>query len=113
MQVAQVKRGFSVNRDLLVPNLKQWSLVALCRVYDLYDFIRGLNLSSFTVSQEMIKYARNAHANYEIAKRRDRQNRRVAQKRALEKKALSEELKKLQSKRQKVASDWNCSTFQH
>ena len=99
---AQVESGFSVNKDLLVPNLQQRSLVALRRVY---DSIKGLNPASITVSQEMMKYARNAHSRYESAKIRDRENRSVAQKRALEKKALSEELKKLQSKRQKKASE--------
>ena len=71
----------------------------------MYDSTRGLNPASITISPEMIKYARNAHAKYEIAKSQDRNNRTVAQKRALEKKALSQELKKLQSKRQKVASE--------
>ena len=99
---AQVESGFSVNKDLLVPNLQQRSLVALRRVY---DSIKGLNPASITVSQEMMKFARNAHSRYESAKIRDRENRSVAQKRALEKKALSEELKKLQSKRQKKASE--------
>ena len=99
---AQVESGFSVNKDLLVPNLQQRSLVALRRVY---DSIKGLNPASITVSQEMMKYARNAHSRYESAKIRDRENRSVAQKRALEKKALSKELKKLQSKRQKKASE--------
>ena len=83
-------------------NLQQRSLVALRRVY---DSIKGLNPASITVSHEMMKYARNAHSRYESAKIRDRENRSVAQKRALEKKALSEELKKLQSKRQKKASE--------
>ena len=87
---AQVESGFSVNKDLLVPNLQQRSLVALRRVY---DSIKGLNPASITVSQEMMKYARNEHSRYESAKIRDRENRSVAQKRALEKKALSEELK--------------------
>ena len=84
--------------------LPDWnrSLVALRRVY---DSIKGLNPASITVSQEMMKYARNAHSRYESAKIRDRENRSVAQKRALEKKALSKELKKLQSKRQKKASE--------
>ena len=57
------------------------------------------------VDDEMIKYARKAHAKYEFAKRKDQENRSFAQKRSIEKKALSEELKKLQSKRQKVASE--------
>ena len=98
---AQVEIGFSVNKDLLVPNLQQQSLVALRRVY---DSIRDFNPSSITVSQ-MIKYARNAHANYEIVRSRDGENRIVALKRVLEKKVLSEELKKLQPKIQKGASD--------
>ena len=85
----------------MVPTLQQQSLVALRH---LLNSIGGLNPSSITVSQEMLKYARNAHANYEIAKSRDRENRNVARKRALQK-ALSEERKNLQSKRQKVASD--------
>ena len=54
---ANIERGFSVNDDFLVPNLRKETLVGLRRVY---DTMKSSNLKphEFEVTDKMIKYCR-------------------------------------------------------
>lgn len=62
---ASVERGFSVNEDMLVPNLKKETLIGLRIVY---DTVKSLNIkvSEFKITDEMLKYCSSAKSRYNL-----------------------------------------------
>lgn len=59
---ASVERGFSINKECIVENLKEESLVALRQVHDGVTSAGGLE--SFVITKDLVHSARNAHARY-------------------------------------------------
>lgn len=69
---AFVESGFSINKEMLVENLHEESLIGLRRVWDGVSNAGGENCVQ--VDQEMIKYARGAASRYKGALEQKRQN---------------------------------------
>ena len=59
---ARVESGFSVNADMLVENLKEESLIAQRRVYDL--IVSSGGVLNVNITSGIVTYARKAHSRY-------------------------------------------------
>ena len=100
---AIVERGFSVNKEVLAPNLQQTSLVAMRLVHSSMQ-VAKCKVADFVVNDALLSscaHARNRHQKY-LMERKEQERTEKGQKR----KALMEELtsaikkqKKLKSKR--------------
>lgn len=62
---AALERGFSVNKECLIDNLLEKSLVAQRIVIDGINNVGGLK--NFSVTKRLIQYARNSHSRYKEA----------------------------------------------
>ena len=60
---ARVESGFSVNADMLVENLKEESLIAQRRVYDL--IVSSGGVLNVNITSGIVTYARKAHSRYQ------------------------------------------------
>ena len=58
-----VERGFSVNKELLVENLGQKSLISQCIVYDHMTSL-SIKVHEFAISSDLLKSCRMAHQRY-------------------------------------------------
>ena len=89
---ATVERGFSINKDMLVENQKEKSLIALKRVH---DHISNLNvpLEDMVISKSLINAMRSAHSRYRASldREKDEENKREDSKKR-EKERLKEKL---------------------
>ena len=63
----QLLRGFSVNREVLVENLKQQSLVSQRIVYNYMTVGQSANLHEFQIQRELLLSCNGAHAKYVAA----------------------------------------------
>ena len=54
---ASIERGFSVNSEAVIPNLKNETLVSLRTVYNAVKSLDG-DLSSFTITKELLASCR-------------------------------------------------------
>ena len=77
-------------------------MVSLRRVY---DALQGMNPAEIPINQDMLTYVKKSRSQYEIAKSRAKENENTAQKRAHEKKKVTEEIKTLNAKRHKLDSE--------
>lgn len=62
---AAVERGFSVNKEVIVTNQKEGSLIAQRQIFDAVTVKGGI--SNVDVTKSMIHYYRNAHSKYNEA----------------------------------------------
>ena len=62
---ASVERGFSVNKKVLVPNLKEVSLVAQCFIHDTIS-TWDIQLSDFTITEELLQSCNHANSRYKM-----------------------------------------------
>ena len=65
---AMVKRGFSINTDVVTPNLKNETLVSLRTVYDAIN-VMGIDLSCFVVPKELLADCRCKIYAYKFCKK--------------------------------------------
>ena len=63
---AQIERGFSVNKEMLVENLQKTSLKSLKFVYD-HVISVGTKIQSFDISSELSLSCKGAHMKYKLA----------------------------------------------
>ena len=61
---SEVERGFSVNKQLLVDNIKIKSLVVLRRIEDHMNFSE-LNPETIKISNELVKSVKEADSRYQ------------------------------------------------
>ena len=61
---SEVERGFSVNKQLLVDNIKIKSLVVLRRIEDHMNFSE-LNPETIKISSELVKSVKEADSRYQ------------------------------------------------
>ena len=61
---ATIERGFNINKDVLVDNMHELSLISQRLVY---DQIHGQDISKMTIPREMIHSCKGAHQRYVIA----------------------------------------------
>ena len=59
---AHVERGFSVNKECIIDNLKEETLIAYRTVYDAINMHDGVE--NVPIPKKLIHYARNAHDKY-------------------------------------------------
>ena len=94
---AAVERGFSINSDLLAPNLKTESVVAQRMVYDTVA-LSGLPVADFEITPGLLRSCNYAYSRYTThlsEQKEERQKQNKLQKRAAEETELNEERKKL------------------
>ena len=87
---AAEERGFSVNKDVLAPNLKALSLTALCPIHDSI-LARQIERTDFIITDELLtscSHARSRYKMYLMKKNKEDQEPDKIRKR----KALQEEL---------------------
>ena len=86
-----VESRFSVNNDVVTPNLRNETLVSLRTVYDAVNYI-NIDLSSFMIPKELLAHYRGARTRYEqhlAESKKEHQASKCARKR----KAVLEEIK--------------------
>ena len=95
-----VERGFSVNNDVVTPNLRNEMLVSLRTVYDVVNCM-NIDLSNFMIPEELLAYCRGARTRYEqhlVDPKKEHQASKCARKR----KAVLEEIKEQIVKKMKI-----------
>ena len=99
---ADVERGFSVNKELLVENLQQTSLIIQRLIRDcISDFSRSI--SEISLTNEMLKSCRLAHSRYVVALEKKR-NPAVSQEKSLKRKLKFEEIAEVKEKKRALAN---------
>lgn len=99
---ASVERGFSINKEVIVENQKELSVVAQRLIVDHVQSVRGV--TKVKITKELLQSAAGARQKYHAYL--DEQK-RVAEKQAvdLKRKALSDELHDLKKKRATIEAD--------
>ena len=95
-----VEGGFSVNKEILVENLSNESLIGQRQVYDAIMFYGGIE--KIEINNSLIHAARNAHGLYQDALKKKQESANAEAKRKAEKRKASEELKELKKKKKAV-----------
>ena len=96
---AAVERGFSVNKDLLAPNLKTQSLVSQRVIHDTIA-LSGLPVADFEISPGLLKSCSHGHARYTAfleEEKKEKEKQRQHHKRAAEETELCNAQKKLKT----------------
>jgi len=101
---AFVEGGFSINKDMVVENLLEESLIALRRCYDGILYLGGVD--AIEVDREMVKYARGAYARQQntLEERRKKVEERERAYMTEEKKRKAEKLLQLEKEKQELES---------
>ena len=97
---ASVKSGFSINKQFLVENLHEESLVAQRIVHDHINAVGGLQ--SVNINKYLFQFVRNSHHRYTQALEQKRKERSDAEKEIAAKKRIGSEVKKLIAKKAKL-----------
>ena len=97
---AHVESGFSVNRDMLVENLKEVSFVAQRQVYDAIKAKGGI--LNVNITSEMLTYAKQSHTRYQECLKQAKEKIRAKEMQARERKRAAEQIKVLEVKRSKL-----------
>lgn len=100
---ASVESGFSVNKDMLVENLKEESLIALRTVYDAIKYHGGV--TKVPLSKELFSYAKSARMRYHDALENKKKMNKADEEAANNKRAISQQITSLQKKKMKLLSD--------
>ena len=94
---AAVERGFSVNKERLVENLQQTSLISQRLIFDyVSDFSKPI--SEIPLTNEMLKSCQLAHSRYVAALDKNR-NTTVSQEKSLKRKLKLEEIAEVKEKK--------------
>ncbi|XP_046393340.1 uncharacterized protein LOC124161149 isoform X1 [Ischnura elegans] len=97
---AFIERGFSINKEIIVENQLDMSLVAQRQVYDSVNAAGGVE--NIKISAEMINRFRHARSEYEEAKKQRRSEDAEVEKKRTHEKMIGTEVKELQAKKMKV-----------
>ena len=62
---ASVESGFSINKDVVIENLKENSLIALHQTYDAIKFKGGV--TAISVTPKMMQYPKLSRSHHHIA----------------------------------------------
>ena len=100
---ARVEAGFSINEDALLENMSEKSLTAQRMVYD--GVLREGGLEKFKVTNELMRFVREARAEYGKDLEKSKQEQTVAEKKKQEKRKLSTDLKKAKDAKQKCEDE--------
>lgn len=105
---ARVEAGFSVNKDALSENMTEDALVAHRIVYDAVQ--REGGLKKVVISSQMMKSVEKAHSRYTQNLEKNRVQQTEAEKRKLEKRKLTSDLKKVQDAKRKCQEEMKKQT---
>ena len=96
---AHVESGFSANEEILVENMSEGSLVAQIMVFN--GIMNEGGISNVDVNKKMLKFVNNTHSEYvkQLEKQKDPQT--SGEKKRVEKRKITNELKKLKEAKQK------------
>ena len=98
-----IERVFSVNNDVVTPNLRNEALVSLRTVYDAVNCM-NIDLSNFMIPKELLSHCRGARTRYKqhlAESKKEHQASKCARKR----KAVLEEIKEQKVKKMKMGEE--------
>ena len=105
MEMRLLKVGFSVNKDIMVENMLEETLIGLRHIWD-YISRHGGDVKSIDITPDMVRYARSAHSRYKAAAeqkaRQEDDDKKAFQVQRDERKRKAEELKKLQNEKREA-----------
>ena len=96
---ARVEAGVSINKDMLSESMSEEALVAHRIVYD--GVVNSGELENVKVDKEMMKYVDKAHSQYLHHLKKSKENQTIAEKKKVEKRKLSYNIKKAKEAKQK------------
>lgn len=97
---AALERGFSVNKECLVENLNEKSLIPQRIVYDSILELKGLE--NISIEKELILSARNAYSRYQEDLKQRKIEDDVKKEKREEKRKAAQAIKELQNKKMKI-----------
>lgn len=100
---ASVESGFSVNKQMLVENLKERSLIAQRVVYDNILYVGGTE--NILINNRMLRYCQQSNRKYKEALQQNRKEEAIINDRKSEKRKIQTEIKNLEMKKQRI----NCT----
>jgi len=100
---AAVESGFSVNKDMLIENLEENSLLALRRVYDAVTHAEGP--LGVEIDAKLLRYARGSWKRYDEALKLKRQQNKDETGQKLAEKRVADEMKILAAKKAKLEAE--------
>lgn len=105
---AAVESGFSVNKNILVENMLENSLIAQRRIYDSVKNDEN-GLMNFEITKEMRKYVKNSHQRYKEALDINRKLKQTTDNKATQKRKSESEIYLLENKKRKLERDTSAS----
>jgi hypothetical protein len=96
---ATVESGFSINKQILVENLKEHTLVCQRQVYDAIYSIGGV--TNLQINDKIIKYYMSSHRNYKLFRDEEKKKVKSISKEASDKKKARSELYYLENKKKR------------
>ena len=90
MTIQPTLRGFSVNKDLLVENLNQQTLIEQWKVYD-YFSLPGIDIHKYEIPPGLTKSCKSAYSRYKTALEEKRKE-KVSTEKNLKRKLKMDEL---------------------
>lgn len=100
---AQVERGFSVNEDCLIENMKEETLVARRTTYDAVTSFGGV--PNVPLTKSLIHAARNARTRFQETNERRRKEDKARKDEMEERRQAAHEMKELKAKKLKLMED--------
>lgn len=95
--------GFSINKEMLIENLSEESLVFQRRVYDSIQYHGGV--TNIEISKSLIHFVRNARDTYQEALKRKQDDTDAKLKEQARKRQNTDKLKTLEQKKRKLLDD--------
>ncbi|KAK3909787.1 Light-independent protochlorophyllide reductase subunit N [Frankliniella fusca] len=102
---AFVERGFSINKEMVVENQLDVSLVAQRQVYDAVTLAGGIEQVADAIDHRMQYRFRSARAEYEEARKKRAQQDREGQKKKQAEKRVEDEVRELRAKKTKLLQE--------
>jgi hypothetical protein len=100
---ATVESGFSINKQILVENLNEHTLVCQRQVYDAIYSIGGV--TNLQINDKIIKYYMSSHRNYKLFRDEEKKKVKSISKEASDKKKARSELYYLENKKKKLQEE--------
>lgn len=100
---ANLERGFSVNKECLVPNQKEQSLIAQRQVIEVIHLAGGVD--KIDVTKQMMLAVRNAHSKYKESVAAQKLQEDKARKNSEEKRKAELLVKELEAKKRKLQEE--------
>ena len=95
--------GFSINKEILVENLTEESLIGQRRVYDAIQYHGGVE--NIEINKSLIHAVRNSHDRYQEALNKKREQKDDIAKEKAKKRQITDKLRELSSEKSKILSE--------